>query len=54
MSDTDLTPPLLELDLDEQNETNQRHHHEERQEDAHVEVLGGLLRRGKERSHDIT
>lgn len=38
-----LTSPLLELDFDEQNKANQRHDHEESQEDAHVEVFGGLL-----------
>lgn len=42
-SDAHLAPPLLELDLDEQNEANQRHDHEERQEDAHVEIFRGLL-----------
>lgn len=47
-----LTSPLLELDLDEQDEANQRHDHEESQEDAHVEVLRGLLRGGTE-AHQV-
>lgn len=38
-----LTSPLLEFDFDEQNKANQRHDHEESQEDTHVEVLRGLL-----------
>ena len=42
-SDTDLASPLLEFDLDEQNEAHQRHNHEESQEDAHVEIFCGLL-----------
>ncbi len=41
--DTNLASPLLEFDLDEQNEANQRHNHEESQEDAHVEIFRGLL-----------
>lgn len=42
-SDTNLASPLLEFDLDEQNEANQRHNHEESQEDAHVKIFCGLL-----------
>lgn len=42
-SDTNLASPLLEFDLDEQNEANQRHNHEESQEDAHVKIFRGLL-----------
>lgn len=38
-----LTPTLLDLDLDEENEADQGHHHEEGQEDPHVEILSGLL-----------
>lgn len=41
--DTDLASPLLEFDLDEQNEANQRHNHKESQEDAHVKIFCGLL-----------
>lgn len=40
-----LTPPLLEFDFDEQNKANQRHDHKESQEDPHVEVFRGLLRK---------
>lgn len=40
---THLAPPLLEFDLDEQNEANERHDHKESQEDAHVEIFRGLL-----------
>lgn len=40
---TNLASPLLEFDLDEQNEANQRHDHEEGQEDTHVEIFSGLL-----------
>lgn len=43
ISFTNLASPLLEFDLDEQNEANQRHDHKERQEDAHVEIFCGLL-----------
>lgn len=41
--ETNLASPLLELDLDEQNEANQGYDHEESQEDAHVKVFRGLL-----------
>lgn len=40
---TNLASPLLEFDLDEQNEANQRHNHKESKEDAHVEIFRGLL-----------
>lgn len=40
---TNLASPLLEFDLDEQNEANQRHDHEEGQEDTHVKIFSGLL-----------
>lgn len=40
---TNLASSLLQFDLDEQNEANQRHHHEEGQKDAHVKILCGLL-----------
>lgn len=37
-----LAASLLELYLDEEDETNQRHHNKERQEDSHVKILCGL------------
>lgn len=49
---TNLASPLLQFDLDEQNEANQRHHHEEGQKDAHVKILCGLLwKKGKQQKH---
>ena len=46
-----LASPLLEFDLDEQNEADQRHNHKERQEDAHVEIFRGLLWKRRATKH---
>lgn len=50
---THLASSLLQFDLDEQDEADQRHDHEEGQKDAHVEVLGGLLW-GRKATHTHT